>query len=501
MDSSQIHGAGRCLVDRSLDEPPLEVNGSDGNYLYLSNSQMIFDATGGAAVACLGHGNQEVIQAITDQLWVNTYCNSMVFTTKVATQLADEIIAGTGNLMSRVYICSSGSEATEAAMKMARQYFMELSPLQPQRTKYIAREHSYHGNTLGALALSGHLGRRETYCPILSDNISWVSACNPYRQRLPYESDPDFVARKAIELDAEFQRLGPDTVIGFVCEPISGAALGCIPYVHGYLPAMKAVCRKYGALFILDETMCGMGRSGNLHAWQGEHVDGDLGQDCLPDLQMIGKGLGGGYQPIAGVIVGKEVIAVVESGTGGFNHGQTYQAHPVACAASLAVQRIIRREGLLSNVQKRGLYLSQLLRNKLCSHPNVGDIRGKGLFWGIEFVRDKVTKVPFHKALNVASTISEMALKDFNITLYPGQGTVNGVDGDHVIVAPAYSIARDAVDYIVHQLVLAVDTFFLRQVWESELGGELGKEPEGVLEGDERVFEDRMLYGDVYPAS
>ncbi|OBT59883.1 hypothetical protein VE03_10747 [Pseudogymnoascus sp. 23342-1-I1] len=219
-------------------------------------------------------------------------------------------------------------------------------------------------------------------CPatLAADNISWISACNPYRQRLPYESDAAFVTRKAIELDAKFQRLGPDTVIAFVCEPISGAALGCIPYVYGYLPAMKAVCRKYGALFILDETMCGMGRYGNLHAWQGEHVDGDLGPDCLPDLQMIGKGLGGGYQPIAGVIVSKKVIEVIQRGTGGFIHGQTYQAHPVACAAALAVQRIIRRDNLLSNVHEQGLYLLEQLQEKLGSHLYVGDIRGKGLF-------------------------------------------------------------------------------------------------------------------------
>ena len=388
-------------------------------------------------------------------------------------------------------------------MKMARQYFMELSSLQPQRTKYIAREHSYHGNTLGALALSGHLGRRETYCPILSDNISWVSPCNPYRQRLPHESDADFVARKAIELDAEFQRLGPDTVIGFVCEPISGAALGCIPYVHGYLPAMKAVCRKYGALFILDETMCGMGCTGNLHAWQGEHVDGDLGQDCLPDLQMIGKGLGGGYQPIAGVIVGKKVIEVIEIGTGSFNHGQTYQAHPLACAASLAVQRIIRNEELLSNVRERGLYLSHLLRKGLRFHRYVGDIRGMGLFWGIEFVQDKDTKVPFPKATNVASMISEMALQDFDIILYPGQGTADGVDGDHVLVAPAYNVTREAVEYIVRKLVLVVDAFFLRLAWEGVLEEKprnVSLNPQGESEGeqnDEHVFGDRMLYGDI----
>ncbi|KFY46989.1 hypothetical protein V494_00241 [Pseudogymnoascus sp. VKM F-4513 (FW-928)] len=478
MDTSQVYDVGRRLVDRSLNELPLEVVGSGGNYLYLSTGQMVFDATGGAAVACLGHGNQEVIQAITDQLQMNAYSNSQVFTTRAASDLAEEIILGTGNLMSRVYICSSGSEATDAAMKMSRQYFMELSLPQPQRTNYITRRHSYHGNTIGALSVSGHVGRREHYAPILTTNVSFVSACNPYRQRLLSESDADFVARKSVELDTEFKRLGPESVIAFICEPISGATLGCIPYVHGYLPAMKAICRKYGALFVLDETMCGMGRSGTLHAWQAEHVSGDLEQDCLPDLQMIGKGLGGGYQAIAGVIVAKEVIGVIGSGTGGFNHGQTYQAHPAACAASLAVQRIIRREGLLSNIQKQGLYLSQLLQNKLGSHPHVGDIRGKGLFWAIELVQNKETKVPFCKALNVASMISKMALRDpFNITLYHGNGTVDGVDGDHIIVAPAYIVAREEVDYIVRKLVWAVNVYFRHSALEGELS-----------------FEDRMLY-------
>ncbi|KFY02552.1 hypothetical protein O988_02082 [Pseudogymnoascus sp. VKM F-3808] len=410
IDSSQDHSARRHLVDRSFNELPLEVVASEGNYLYLKTGQMVFDATCGAAVSCLGHSNQEVIEAITYQLRANAYSNSILFTTAVATQLADEIILGTNNLMSRVYICSSGSEATEAAMKMAR-----------------------------------HL-------------ITAIPSA-------PFLCLATMVAAK----NAEFQRLGPDTVIAFVCEPISGAALGCIPYVRGYLPAMKAVCRKYGALFILDETMCGMGRSGNLHAWQGEHVDGDVEQDCLPDLQMIGKGLGGGYQPIAGVIVGKDVVQGIKTGTGCFIHGQTYQAHPIACAASLAVQRIIRLDGLLSNVQKRGLYLSDLLRKGLGSHRNVGDIRREGLFWGIEFVDNKETKVPFRKASNVANTISEIALEFFKITLYPSQGTSNGVDGDHLIVAPAYNITGADVDHIVHQLVSAVDAFFSRQAWDKLL--------------------------------
>ncbi|KAL5344537.1 hypothetical protein ACLOAV_010520 [Pseudogymnoascus australis] len=452
-DAANGAEARRCLIDRSLNELPFEVIGSKGNYLHMSSGRKIFDATGGAAVACLGHGNREVREAILDQMEVNSYCNSMLFTNPINGKLAQEIILGTGNLMSRVYICSSGSEATEAAMKMGRQYFCELSPPQPRRTKFIAREHSYHGNTIGSLSLSGHVARRDVYTPILSDNISWVSPCNPYRQRLSNESDASFVARKAAELDNEFQRLGPDTVIAFVCEPISGAALGCVPYVDGYLIAMKAVCRKYGALFILDEIMSGMGRCGTLHAWQGEHVDGDPERDCLPDLQMIGKGLGGGYQAIAGVIAGKQYINAIKAGTGGIIHGQTYQAHPVACAASLATQRIIRRENLLSNVVKQGALLAQLLRSKIGSHPHVGDIRGKGLFWGVEFVRNKETKDPFPKAWNVAGRVLDVALKEpFSITFYPGQGTADGWTGDHLIVSPAYNVTKEDVELITDKL-------------------------------------------------
>ncbi|KFY16840.1 hypothetical protein V492_01053 [Pseudogymnoascus sp. VKM F-4246] len=451
----------RCLIDRSLNELPVEVVGSKGNYLHMSSGHKIFDATGGAAVACLGHGNREVKEAMVDQLNVNAYSNSMLFTNPVNGKLAQEIIQGTGNLMSRVYICSSGSEATEAAIKMGRQYFCDISPPQPQRTKFISREHSYHGNTIGSLSISGHLARREAYTPILSENISWVSACNPYRQRLANESDAAFVARKAAELDNEFQRLGPDTVIGFICEPVSGASLGCVPYVDGYLAAMKGVCRKYGALFMLDEIMSGMGRCGTLHAWQGEYVEGDPKRDCLPDLQMIGKGLGGGYQPIAGVIAGKQYINAIKAGTGGIIHGQTYQAHPVACAASLAVQRIIRRDNLLPNVVRQGAYLAQLLRQKIGSHPHVGDIRGKGLFWGVEFVRDKETKDPFPKAWNVAGRILDVALKEpFNITYYPGQGTADGVKGDHIIVSPAYTVTKEDVELITDNLASVLDVVF-----------------------------------------
>ena len=338
----------------------------------------------------------------------------------------------------------------EAAIKLGRQYYTEVG--QPRRTNFIAREDSYHGTTLGALSMSRHVGRRAIYLPLLSSWVHPVSACNAYRQRLVDENDAAFVSRKAAELDQKFLDLGPDTVIGFVCEPISGATLGCVPYVPGYLAAMKAICTRYGALFILDEVMCGMGRSGTLHAWQAEHSD-EPGHNCVPDIQPIGKGLGGGYQPVAGVLIGHKIVKGLKNGSGGFLHGQTYQAFPVASAAALAVQRIIKRENLLENVRIQGAYLSSLLHKKLDSHPYVGDIRGMGLFWGIEFVKDKGTKEPFDPQLNIAKRILATGLsKKWNMSFYPSQGTAGGLSGDHVIIAPAYNITSTDVEFIVNTI-------------------------------------------------
>jgi adenosylmethionine-8-amino-7-oxononanoate aminotransferase len=338
----------------------------------------------------------------------------------------------------------------EAAIKLGRQYYMEVG--QPQRTNFIAREDSYHGTTLGALSMSGHVGRRATYLPLLSSWVYLVSSCNAYRQRLVGESVAAFVCRKAAELDQKFRDLGPDTVIGFVCEPISGATLGCVPYVPGYLAAMKAVCTRYGALFILDEVMCGMGRSGTLHAWQAEHSD-EPGHDCVPDIQTIGKGLSGGYQPVAGLLIGRKIVKGLKDGSGSFVHGQTYQAFPIASAAALTVQRIIRRDNLLENVRTQGAYLSTLLHKRLDSHPHVGDIRGMGLFWGIEFVQNKESKEPFDPKLNVAKRINVTSLsKKWSMSFYPSQGTANGYSGDHVIIAPAYNITSADVELIVNTI-------------------------------------------------
>jgi adenosylmethionine-8-amino-7-oxononanoate aminotransferase len=328
----------------------------------------------------------------------------------------------------------------EASIKLSRQFFYEQDKNTP-RVNFIAREGSYHGNTIGALGVSGHVARRAPYKPFLMNNVHHISSCNAYRQRQHGESDASFVARKAAELEAKFQELGPDTVIGFIMEPIVGAALGCVPSVPGYLKAMRDVCHKHGALLILDEVMCGMGRSGTLHAWQDEGI--------VPDLQTIGKGLGAGYQPIAAVLISQQVVNTLMDGSGQFIHGQTYQGMPVQAAAALEVQKIVREGNLMENVKAQGAYLEKRLKALIGNHPNVGDIRGRGLFWGIEFVKDKATKEPFDPKLGVAQKIHDTGISSpFNMTMYPGNGTMDGIRGDHVILAPTYIATKADIDFI-----------------------------------------------------
>lgn len=340
----------------------------------------------------------------------------------------------------------------ESAIKLSRQFFYEKDKNTP-RVNFIARENSYHGNTIGALGVSGFRARRAPYLPFLMDNVHHVSSCNPYRQRFQGESDASFVARKAAELEAKFQELGPETVIGFIAEPVVGAALGCVPAVPGYLKAMQEVCNRHGALFILDEVMCGMGRTGTLHAWQAEGV--------VPDIQTMGKGLAGGYQPVAALLISHRVVNALLNGCGQFIHGQTYQGMPVQAAAALEVQRIVREDKLMINVKKQGAYLEKLLRSALGGHPNVGDIRGKGLFWGIEFVKDKTTKAPFDPKLSVAQKVHDLAISaPYNMTVYHGAGTVDGTSGDHILLAPAYTVTSEDVKHIVQVLSAVVHQVF-----------------------------------------
>ncbi|KAF2157667.1 PLP-dependent transferase [Myriangium duriaei CBS 260.36] len=444
-----------AVLHRSLHRAPLKVLSASGHHLHLSNGQRILDATGGAAVACLGHANPRIAAAVASQMSRVSYCHSLTFATDAAEQLATYLCRTTDGAMTRAFFVSSGSEAMEAALKMAHQYHLEKPQPEPQRTHFIARHESYHGTTLGALAVGGHKSRRALFEPILSVNTSHVSACHPYRNRQPGESDEAYVARLADELDAEFRRLGPDTVAAFVAEPVVGAALGCVPSVPGYFKAMKAVCERNGALLILDEVMSGCGRTGTLHAWQAPGVG------VAPDIQTLGKGLGGGAVPVAAMLVGKRVVDVLSRGTGAFSHGQTYQGHPVACAAALETLKTVQEDGLVENVARMGDMLGRLLMEKVGRHKYVGNVRGRGLFWGIEFVKDKETKEPFPLQDGVAMGVHELGLQEpYNISIYPGTGTVDGKVGDHVLLAPAYNVTQPDIEEIVDLTAAVIEAYF-----------------------------------------
>ncbi|KAK4234802.1 pyridoxal phosphate-dependent transferase [Achaetomium macrosporum] len=427
-----------------------------GHYWYPSHGPKILDACGGAGVgagvACLGHGRRDIIKAVTSQMTSYTYASYAHFQTRSVQELSDWLIKSTGGRMQKVYVMCSGSEAMEAALKLSIEYFQWHG--QPSRVNFIARHESYHGTTLSALSVSGHVARREPFHSVLIPaRFHRIPACNPYRQRLsPSETDAEFVARKAAELEAEFARLGPSTVAAVV-----GAALGCVPAVKGYLSAVKAVCERHGALLVLDDVMCGMGRTGFLHAWQGED-EGGVG--VVPDLQTIAKGFGGGYQPASALLVGEKVARLMEREGKVFTHGHTYQNHPVVAAAALAVQRVVEREGLLGNVRIKGVLLERLLRERLGGHPNVGDIRGKGLFWGVECVKDKTTKEPFAPGLGIAERVHKTAVTDFRVLVYHGQGCAGGGRGDHIMIMPAYDISSGLIAGIVERVACAVEDVF-----------------------------------------
>ncbi|KAK4123511.1 PLP-dependent transferase [Parathielavia appendiculata] len=430
-----------------------------GHYWYPADGPRILDACGGAGVACLGHGRRDVIRAVNAQMESFTYASYAHFKSKPVQELSDWLIQSTDGKMEKAYIMCSGSEAMEAALKLTIEYFRWVG--EPQRTNFIARHESYHGTTIGALSVSGHHTRRVPFHSLLSpSNFHHIPACNPYRQRLsPSETDTALVARQKAELEDVFARLGPSTVAAVVLEPVVGAALGCVPPVPGYLAAMKAVCQRHGALLIYDEVMCGMGRiGGRLHAWQ--RLGDEDGDDVAPDLQTVAKGFAGGYQPASALLVGGKVARVMGREGRVFTHGHTYQNHPVVAAAALQVQRAVKEEGLIWNVKLRGYLLGRLLKERLGQHPNVGDVRGKGLFWGIEFVKDKATKEPFEPDLKVAERVYIRAVRVFRVLVYHGQGCAGGGRGDHIMIMPAYNVSRKLVAKIVERVARAIEEIF-----------------------------------------
>ena len=402
------------------------------------------DASGGAAVSCLGHGHPDVLAAMHAQIDRVAYAHTSFFTTEVAEQLADVLVQGAPAGTSHAYFVSGGSEAVEAALKMARQYFVEIG--QPQRQHFIARRQSYHGNTLGALAVGGNEWRRRQFAPLLIP-VTHVSACCEYRGRHDGESAAAYGARLVQELADAIDRLGGENVIAFVAETVGGATAGALTPVPGYLQGVRELCTRHGILLILDEVMCGMGRTGTLHACEAESV--------VPDLLVIAKGLGGGYQPIGAVLAQGRIVDAFAQGSGLFQHGHTYLGHPVACAAALAVQRVIARDGLLAQVQRLGHGLRERLAATFGPHPHVGDIRGRGLFQAIELVRDRATKEPFDPALKLHARIKAAAMAQ-GLMVYPMGGTIDGVRGDHVLLAPPFIASDDDLDRIVERLAGAL---------------------------------------------
>jgi adenosylmethionine-8-amino-7-oxononanoate aminotransferase len=419
--------------------------GGRGIELFDSNGKTYIDASGGAAVSCLGHGHPDVLAALHKQLDQLAYAHTGFFTSDVAEQLADRLIEDAPAGLDHVYLVSGGSEGVEAALKMARQYFVEQG--QTQRRHIIARRQSYHGNTLGALATGGNEWRRSQFRPLLIETHH-IDPCFAYRLQDAGESDAAYAARAAQGLEDKILELGADQVMAFVAETVVGATAGAVPPVADYFKRIRAICDRYGVLLILDEVMCGMGRTGTLHACEQDGI--------APDLLVIAKGLGGGYQPIGAVLLSAKIFEAFSKGSGFFQHGHTYMGHPMAAAAGLAVQEVIRRDKLLGNVVAMGDHLQRRLKERFANHHHVGDIRGRGLFRGVEMVADRGSKQPFAPELKLNAAIKREAMAR-GLMVYPMGGTIDGVRGDHVLVAPPFIVNPEQVDAIVERLGDAVD--------------------------------------------
>lgn len=429
--------------------PPVAVAAS-GLEIRDAGGRTYLDASGGAAVSSLGHGHRDVIAAMHAQIDRLAYAHTGFFTTEVAEELGQELVRGAPEGISHAYLVSGGSEAVEAALKMARQYFVEIG--QPERTHFIARRQSYHGNTLGALAVGGNAWRRAPFAPILVP-ATHVSPCNAYRDQRADETPAKYGQRLADELDAAIRAQGPRSVIAFVAETVGGATAGVLTPVPGYFQAVREVCDRHGVLLILDEVMCGMGRTGTLHACEQDGV--------VPDLMTIAKGLGGGYQPVGAVLAQRHIVEAMSRGSGFFQHGHTYLGHPVACAAALAVQRVIRRDGLLDKVRSDGAAFGQMLQQALGAHRHVGDIRGRGFFWGVELVADRAAKTPFDAGLKLHARIKAEAMER-GLLCYPGGGTADGRAGDHVLLAPPFIATRGELQTIATRLAESIEAVTAR---------------------------------------
>jgi len=438
------------LIHRSLRQTPPIATHASGITVFDNAGNAYLDASGGAAVSSLGHGHPDVIAAMHRQIDRCAYAHTAFFTTEVAEELAQTLVAKAPSGIQGVYLVSGGSEAMETALKLARQYFVEAG--ETGRSLFIARRQSYHGNTLGALAVGGNEWRRKPFAPLLME-VPRVSPCYEYRDRREGQSVDAYTACLLDELETAIVKAGPEKVIGFVAEPVVGATGGAIPPTPGYFAGVRTICDRYGILFIADEVMCGMGRTGTLFAVEQEGV--------APDIITVAKGLGGGYQPVGAVLAQGAIVDRLRHGSGAFLHGHTYIGHPVAAAAALAVQQVIERDGLLEQVQRRGATLKRMLGDVFGKHPHVGDIRGRGLFLGIELVQDRATKEPFAPERKLHAAIKNEAMAR-GLMVYPMGGTIDGQRGDHILLAPPFIVSASELSEIVTRLAEAIDAALMK---------------------------------------
>jgi len=436
------------IFHRNLSKPLPVAVGGEGVYLIDEKGRRYIDASCGAAVSCLGHNNPFVIDAMKAQLDQLAYAHTGFFTTEVSEQLAELLIGKSQGAFDKVYFLSGGSEALETAMKMARQYWVEVGEL--EREYFISRKQSYHGNTISALSVGGNMWRRQVYEPILG-TANHISPCYLYRDQQDGETKEQYGLRVANELEERILKLGENKVIAFIAETVVGATAGALPAVPGYFKRVREICDKYGVLLILDEIMCGMGRTGETFAFADEGIQ--------PDLACIAKGLGGGYQAISATLVSEKIFTEIKEGSGNFQHGHTYIGHPTAAAASLGVQQYIDEHNLLLNVSERSNQLFSLLNKQFKDHPYIGDIRGRGLFVGIEMVQEKESKEPFSSSTKLDVLLKNTAM-DNGMMIYPNAGTIDGKRGHHILLAPPFICNESEIREIVEKLTVTLELAF-----------------------------------------
>ena len=431
---------------RSLTDNFPVATGAEGVYLTDSTGKQYLDASGGAAVSCLGHGNKRVIEAVKAQLDRMAFAHTSFFTSSPAEELADILSTKAPGGNWRTYFVSGGSEANEAALKMARQIHVERGEM--TRSHFISRHMAYHGSTIATMAIGIVRASPSLYQPILPTNVEKIMPCFPFRWKKPHETDDEFLARSSGELETTIEKLGDKRAICFIAETVSGATLGAVPPVPGYFKKIRRICDRHGVLMILDEVMAGMGRCGKLFACEED--------DVVPDMITLAKGLGGGYQSLGAVMVREELAQIIEGGTGAFVHGHTYVGHPTACAAGLAVQKVFAEDNLIAQVGENGKVLAAKLQEAFGDHPHVGDLRGRGFFRGIEIVKDRQSNEPFDAKLAISMKIKKAAMNE-GLVCYPMGGTIDGKSGDHVMLAPPFIYTQAHMDELVEKLGRVID--------------------------------------------